>query len=73
VSDTGPGIAPEDRGRVFQRLYRLERSRTSEGSGLGLALVAAVCDLHRARVTLEDAAPGLRAVLRLPLIGDERA
>lgn len=68
VSDTGPGIPADERERVFRRLYRLERSRTSEGSGLGLALVAAVVDLHGGSVKLEDNAPGLRVVVRLPVL-----
>lgn len=67
VSDTGPGVPAEERERVFRRLYRLERSRTSEGSGLGLALVLAVVELHGGTVTLEDNQPGLRVVVRLPL------
>lgn len=68
VSDTGPGIPEDERERVFRRLYRLERSRTTEGSGVGLAMVAAVVDLHGGRTGLEDNAPGLRAVVRLPLL-----
>ncbi len=68
VADTGPGIPEAERERVFRRLYRLERSRTTEGSGLGLAMVAAVAQLHGATAALEDARPGLRAVVRLPLI-----
>lgn len=42
VADTGPGIAPEDRSRVLERFVRLEASRHSPGTGLGLSLVAAV-------------------------------
>ncbi|RAR62063.1 MULTISPECIES: HAMP domain-containing sensor histidine kinase [Halomonadaceae] len=59
VSDEGPGIPEEERDRVLHRLYRLERSRTSEGSGLGLSLVAAIAELHNATLTLGDAKPGL--------------
>lgn len=64
VSDTGPGIPDAEREKVLRRLYRLEKSRTTEGSGLGLALVKAVADLHGAELTLADAAPGLRVDLR---------
>lgn len=59
VVDDGPGVPPADRGRVFDRFYRLERSRSTAGSGLGLALVAAIARLHDASVELEDAQPGL--------------
>jgi signal transduction histidine kinase len=44
----------------------LEKSRTEEGSGLGLSLVAAVAKLHRGELRLEDNNPGLRAILDLP-------
>lgn len=66
VSDNGPGIPPPERRKVFQRFYRLEHSRSTPGNGLGLSLVAAVADLHRARVDLEDNAPGLRVRVRFP-------
>ena len=46
VADNGPGIAPEDRERVTQRFVRLESSRNSPGTGLGLSLAAAVARLH---------------------------
>ncbi len=58
VRDTGPGIPAAERDRVFQRFYRLERSRTTPGSGLGLALVAAICDMHGIELTVEDGLPG---------------
>jgi len=67
VADRGPGVAPEDRERALQRFVRLEKSRSRPGSGLGLSLVAAVARLHGGSIRLEDNAPGLRAVLRLPL------
>jgi signal transduction histidine kinase len=66
VRDTGPGIAPQDRARVLERFVRLEESRNSPGTGLGLSLVAAVARLHDAKLTLEDNAPGLRAMLSFP-------
>ena len=66
VSDTGPGIPADERDKVLRRLYRLERSRTTPGNGLGLSLVAAIADLHGARLVMEDAAPGLRVLLRFP-------
>jgi len=64
VSDEGPGVPPDERDKVVQRFYRLERSRTTPGSGLGLSLVAAVARLHGATLELEDNEPGLRATLR---------
>jgi len=67
VADHGPGVAPQDRERALQRFVRLEKSRSLPGSGLGLSLVAAVARLHGGSVRLEDNAPGLRAVLTLPM------
>jgi hypothetical protein len=64
VADSGPGIPPEERARVTERFVRLESSRHSPGTGLGLSLVAAVARLHDAELALEDNRPGLRAVLR---------
>jgi signal transduction histidine kinase len=66
VADTGPGIPEADRERVLQRFVRLEASRQTPGSGLGLSLVAAVARLHRARLVLSDNEPGLRASLIFP-------
>jgi signal transduction histidine kinase len=63
VEDSGPGVPEKERGKLFQRLYRLEKSRTSAGTGLGLSLVKAIADLHDAHIRLEDAAPGLRVVI----------
>jgi signal transduction histidine kinase len=70
VGDTGPGIPRAAYRDVLQRFYRLETSRTSPGSGLGLSLVKAVAILHRAEFRFEDNAPGLRCVLYLPIDGD---
>jgi signal transduction histidine kinase len=72
VADRGPGVAPQDRERALQRFVRLEKSRSRPGSGLGLSLVAAVARLHGGSIRLEDNAPGLRAVLTLPLRGSAR-
>lgn len=66
VSDDGPGVPEPERELVTRRLYRLERSRTTPGHGLGLSLVAAVAALHEATLTLEDAQPGLRVRLAFP-------
>jgi signal transduction histidine kinase len=66
VVDTGPGIPPDERAKVFRRFYRLERSRTTPGSGLGLSTVAAIAELHHAAIELVDNKPGLRVVIRFP-------
>ena len=60
VADDGPGIPAVERNRVFERFYRLDQSRGSNGSGLGLSLVTAIAKLHDAKVTLGDNNPGLR-------------
>ena len=61
VADNGSGIPEEDRERVTERFVRLEASRHSPGSGLGLSLVLAVARLHDAQLRLSDNKPGLRA------------
>jgi signal transduction histidine kinase len=66
VRDNGPGVPADARSKLFDRFVRLERSRSTPGSGLGLALVAAVARLHGAEVELQDAAPGLRVQVRFP-------
>ena len=65
VRDNGPGIPLEEREHVFRRFHRLERSRTTQGHGLGLSLVAAIADLHGIEVVVEDNAPGLAVILRI--------
>jgi len=59
IADSGPGIPAEAREKVFQRFFRLERSRGIAGNGLGLSLVAAVADIHGFAITLADNEPGL--------------
>ncbi len=68
VTDTGPGIPSHDRDRAIQRFVRLEASRTQSGNGLGLAMVAAIANLHSGELILDDGPgsaeqPGLRAAL----------
>jgi len=64
VADDGPGIPADERDKVLRRFYRLETSRTTPGSGLGLSLVRAIADLHDAEIALRDNAPGLRVAVR---------
>jgi signal transduction histidine kinase len=66
VDDSGPGIPPAERARVFDRFYRRDGGETT-GSGLGLAIVRAIADRHGARVELGDSPlGGLRVEVRLP-------
>jgi signal transduction histidine kinase len=69
VTDNGPGIPLEDRERAMDRFTRLDNARTRPGAGLGLAMVAAVAQLHGGALELSGGdAPGLGlvATLRLP-------
>jgi signal transduction histidine kinase len=63
VEDDGPGIPSAERAAVLQRFYRGERSRAVAGSGLGLSVVAAIVRLHEFSLVLEDANPGVRAII----------
>jgi signal transduction histidine kinase len=66
IADSGPGIPPAERDKVFRRFYRLDASRATTGSGLGLSLVAAIAELHHVTVELTDNGPGLGVTLRFP-------
>jgi signal transduction histidine kinase len=63
VADRGPGIPAAEQQTVLRRLYRLDRSRSTPGSGLGLALVDAIVKLHGGTLNLSDNAPGLRVTV----------
>ncbi|MFZ4584076.1 MAG: sensor histidine kinase [Acidimicrobiia bacterium] len=70
VSDVGPGMAPEDAAHVFERFYRADKSRTraSGGSGLGLAVVAALVQSHGGTVEVHSVmGEGTAFTVRLPL------
>ena len=72
VTDNGPGIAPEERERVFERFYRALGTKVS-GTGLGLAIVRRIVAMHDASIQIEDGFPradgsgcGARFVVRIP-------
>jgi signal transduction histidine kinase len=66
VADNGPGVPEEDLERVIERYVRLDPSRSTEGFGLGLSMVAAVAKLHGGSFTLENDS-GLRCTISLPI------
>ncbi|HBI69258.1 MAG TPA: hypothetical protein DDZ22_09620, partial [Massilia sp.] len=68
VEDSGPGIPPEERERVFDRFYRVAGSEAA-GSGLGLAIIKAIAERHGAMLKLDksERLGGLAAVVRFPL------
>ena len=70
VADSGPGVAPEDRHRVFRRFARGENAPRSDGAGLGLSIVEAIATTHGGRVLLEST-PGHGATFTLDLPGSE--
>jgi signal transduction histidine kinase len=68
VADDGQGVPECERNRIFQRFYRLETSRNTTGNGLGLSIVAAVAELHAARINASDNHPGLRIAMVFPAV-----
>jgi two-component system sensor histidine kinase TctE len=66
VEDTGPGIAPGERERVFERFYRVLRSGT-EGCGLGLAIVREIAQSHGAEITLDQGPNGRGTAVRISI------
>ena len=68
ISDNGQGIPASERENVLRRLYRLEKSRTTDGTGLGLSMVKAISDLHGAELRLSDNQPGLRIEIAFPIV-----
>lgn len=76
VEDDGVGIPEDDRPRVFDRFYRVDRSRGSDsgGSGLGLAIVRGIARLHGGEAVLEPVEPsGCRFIIRFPKTPDRAA
>ena len=71
ISDSGPGIPAEDLSRVFERFYRVDKSRARPGgTGLGLAIVKHLVELHGGRVWAENRA-GSGAAVTVLLRGPE--
>jgi signal transduction histidine kinase len=66
VQDDGPGIPSEEQAKVLTRFYRIDRSRSLPGNGLGLTIVKAICHLHGGTLSLENAVPGLVVRIDLP-------
>lgn len=66
ISDQGPGIPMHEHDNVFKRFYRVDTSRNTHGSGLGLSMVAAIINLHDGHITLQDMNPGLCVTITLP-------
>jgi two-component system phosphate regulon sensor histidine kinase PhoR len=73
VADTGPGIVPEERERVFERFYRSDRSRKGGGTGLGLAIAKHIILAHGGKIWAEEppAQPGACVCFTLPLAEPE--
>lgn len=72
VTDTGIGIAEEDRGRVFQRFFRSAEARSARGgSGLGLSIVKSIAEAHEGRIELEST-PGKGSTFKVFLPKAER-
>jgi signal transduction histidine kinase len=66
ISDTGPGIGEDEREAVMRRFYRSDKSRNTQGAGLGLSLVSAIVKLHGFRLTL-NTGPGCVAEIACPV------
>src|SRR5205085_12019346 len=70
--DTGMGIPPEEQNKIWERLYRGDKSRSQRGLGLGLSLVKAIVTAHNGRVTVESH-PGHGSSFKVELPADQRA
>ncbi|MHB8611261.1 MAG: sensor histidine kinase [Candidatus Dormibacteraceae bacterium] len=69
VADYGPGIPADQRGKVFERFYQLDGSRSGSGTGLGLAIARWIVSAHGGTIKLTDNQPGLMVRILLPLRG----
>ncbi|MFP6681202.1 MAG: HAMP domain-containing sensor histidine kinase [Gammaproteobacteria bacterium] len=66
ISDQGVGVDCEDTDRIFARFYRGVEARETDGSGLGLSMVSAICAHHGAVISMHQNAPGLRVEMEFP-------
>lgn len=71
IRDYGPGVEETALPRLFERFYRADSARTEGGSGIGLALVRAIADLHGGQVSAANAHPGLAVTISLPVLSSE--
>jgi len=71
IADTGDGIAPAERERVFEPFFRggAETARTRSGAGLGLAISRAIVEAHGGRIWLAESTTGTRVRFLLPAAG----
>jgi signal transduction histidine kinase len=65
IEDSGGGIPLNEQKFVFDRFYRGEKSRTTDGNGLGLSLVNAVLKLHKGKIFLQNTSKGLQTLIKL--------
>ena len=66
IKDNGPGIPEEERPKIFNRFYRGDKSRNSQGSGLGLSLAKAYVENHKGSLELENVSQGTSFLITLP-------
>jgi signal transduction histidine kinase len=69
VADDGPGIAPDERERIFERFYRSDVARAGQGAGLGLSIARWIVDQHGGRILAGEGPDGGAAMyVDLPLL-----
>jgi len=66
VQDNGVGIAEDEHEEIFNKFYRIDKSRTKSGSGLGLASAKAIIELHDGTIHVENCKPGLKFCVTFP-------
>jgi signal transduction histidine kinase len=73
VADTGPGVAPDEQDRIFERFFRGAAGRKAGGTGIGLTVVKELVHAHGGEIQLRSApGKGARFVIRLPLVTDRK-